>query len=77
MYQITENKLNQLLFQPVLFNHIANFRQLANVEQKRGPKQKYGFGMSYAKKALDYAIRADKVDNFVDLLEVFIEDTKV
>ncbi|CAG8529636.1 22357_t:CDS:2 [Gigaspora rosea] len=32
--------------------------------------------MGYAKKALDYAIRADNVDKFVNYLEKFIERTK-
>ncbi|CAG8642797.1 23463_t:CDS:1, partial [Gigaspora rosea] len=32
--------------------------------------------MGYAKKALDYAIRADKVDEFVNYLERFIETIK-
>ncbi|CAG8759415.1 3145_t:CDS:1, partial [Racocetra fulgida] len=40
------------------------------------PKQKYGFKIGYAKKALDYTIQADKVDEFVNYLERFIEDTK-
>ncbi|POG74748.1 hypothetical protein GLOIN_2v1825201 [Rhizophagus irregularis DAOM 181602=DAOM 197198] len=43
----------------------------------RGPKQKYGFGMGYAKKALDLAIRTDKVDEFVNQVKCFIENTKV
>jgi hypothetical protein len=33
--------------------------------------------MGYAKKALDLAIRADKVDEFVDQIEYFIESIKV
>ncbi|CAG8523624.1 7260_t:CDS:1 [Gigaspora rosea] len=32
--------------------------------------------MGYAKKALDYAFRADNVDEFVNYLEKFIERTK-
>ncbi|UZO20690.1 uncharacterized protein OCT59_013109 [Rhizophagus irregularis] len=43
----------------------------------KGPKQKYGFGMGYAKKALDLAIRTDKVDEFVNQVKCFIENTKV
>ena len=42
----------------------------------QGPKQKYGFGMGYAKKALDLAIRTDKVDEFVNQVKCFIESTK-
>ncbi|CAG8577223.1 10757_t:CDS:2, partial [Racocetra fulgida] len=38
--------------------------------------EKYGFGMGHAKKALDYAIRANKVDKFVEYLKKFIEETK-
>ncbi|CAB4415942.1 unnamed protein product [Rhizophagus irregularis] len=46
-------------------------------EPQYGPKQKYGFGMGYAKKALDLAIRTDKVDEFVNQVKCFIENTKV
>ena len=42
--------------QPLSFQYLANFRQTPNVVQLQGPKQKYGFGMGYAKKALDLAI---------------------
>jgi len=66
-----EQPLPQLLFQ-----HLENFRQTPNVVQLQGPKQKYGFGMGYAKKALDLAIRTDKVDEFVDQVKCFIENTK-
>jgi hypothetical protein len=58
------------------FQHLANFRQTPNVVRSQGPKQKYGFGMGYAKKALDLAIRADKVNEFVNQLEYFIENVK-
>ncbi|GET01574.1 protein FAR1-related sequence 5-like [Rhizophagus clarus] len=51
----SEHPLSQLSFQ-----HLMNFRQTSNVVQVQGPKQKYGFGMGYAKKALDLAIRTDK-----------------
>ena len=47
-----------------------------HVIQLQGPKQKYGFGMGYAKKALDLAIRTDKVNEFVNQVKCFIEDTK-
>ena len=66
-----EQPLTQLSFQ-----HLANFRKTPNIVQQQGPKQKYGFGMGYAKKALDLAIRADKVDEFVDQMRCFIENTK-
>lgn len=36
----------------------------------------YGFSMSYAKKALDYTVHADKVEEFVTQLKVFIEEIK-
>ncbi|PKY26022.1 hypothetical protein RhiirB3_512538 [Rhizophagus irregularis] len=49
---------------------------MPDIMQMQGPKQKYGFGMGYAKKALDYAVRADKVEEFVTQLKVFIEETK-
>ena len=42
----------------------------------QGPKQKFGFGMGYAKKALDYAIRANKLNEFVSQLESFIEKAR-
>ncbi|CAB4405263.1 unnamed protein product [Rhizophagus irregularis] len=50
--------------------------QAPSIVQPRGPKQKYGFGMGYAKKALDLAIRTDKVDEFVNQIEYFIESVK-
>ncbi|CAG8699479.1 10223_t:CDS:2, partial [Cetraspora pellucida] len=76
MYQIVENTLSQLSCQPLLFNHISDVRKTEIIKHKQGPKQKYGFGMGYAKKALDYAIRANKVCELVSYLERFIEDTK-
>ena len=51
-----------------------NFRQTPNVVQLQGPKQKYGYGMGYAKKALDLAVQ---VDEFVDQVKYFIDNTKV
>ena len=66
-----EQSLPQLSFQ-----YLANFRQTPNVIQLQGPKQKYGFGMGYAKKALDLAIRTDKVDEFVNQVKCFIKSTK-
>ncbi|PKY37011.1 hypothetical protein RhiirB3_461034 [Rhizophagus irregularis] len=53
-----------------------NFRQTPNVVQLQNPKQKYGFGMEYAKKALDLAVQTDKVDEFVGQVKYFIENTK-
>ncbi|CAG8602503.1 4409_t:CDS:2 [Racocetra fulgida] len=44
--------------------------------QLRDPKQQFGFGMGYAKKALDYAIRADKMNELVNQLDKFIDKTK-
>jgi len=67
-----EQPLPQLSFQ-----HLVNFRQTPNVVQLQGPKQKYGYGMGYAKKALDLAVRTDKVDEFVDQVKYFIDNTKV
>jgi len=78
IYNIGESELDELerpLFQ-LSFQHLANFRQTPNVVQLQGPKQKYGFGMGYAKKALDLAIRTDKVNELVDQIKRFIEDTK-
>ncbi|CAG8773044.1 15470_t:CDS:1, partial [Racocetra fulgida] len=65
-----------LLSQPLLFNHLSKIRKTECIKQKPGPKQKYGFRMGYAKKALDYTIRVNKVDELVNYLEKFIEDTK-
>ncbi|CAG8842516.1 1599_t:CDS:2, partial [Gigaspora margarita] len=62
--------------QPLQFNCLINIRKTACVEQKRNSKQKYGFGMGYAKKVLDYAIQADKVNKFVNYLGRFIETIK-
>ncbi|GET03828.1 hypothetical protein GLOIN_2v1487031 [Rhizophagus clarus] len=67
----SEHPLSQLSFQ-----HLMNFRQTPNVIQVQGPKQKYRFGMGYAKKALDLAIQTDKVDEFVDQVKCFIKNTK-
>jgi hypothetical protein len=76
IYQIEENELDEM--GPRLsFQHLANFRKTPNIVQSRGPKQKYGFGMSYAKKALDIAVRTDKVNEFVNQMEYFIENVKV
>ncbi|CAG8725428.1 39370_t:CDS:2, partial [Gigaspora margarita] len=75
-YQIVKNKLDQLPCQPLQFNCLSNIRKTACVEQKRNPKQKYGFGMGYAKKVLDYAIWTDKVDEFINYLERFIKTIK-
>ncbi|CAG8787186.1 19004_t:CDS:2, partial [Cetraspora pellucida] len=47
--------------------HLVRFKQTPNVVQSHGPKQRYGFGMGYVKKALDLAIRANKVDDFVNV----------
>lgn len=58
------------------FQHLTNIRKTPNIVQPQGPKQKYGFGMGYAKKALDLAIQADKVDEFVNQVEYFIESVK-
>src|ERR1044072_7549973 len=75
IYQIGGSKLDEME-QPLSFQYLANFRQTPNVVQLQGPKQKYRFGMGYAKKALDLAIRTDKVDEFVNQMKCFIESTK-
>ncbi|PKC53781.1 hypothetical protein RhiirA1_478578 [Rhizophagus irregularis] len=74
VYQNEENKLE--IGPRLSFQHLANFRQAPSIVQPRGPKQKYGFGMGYAKKALDLAIWTDKVDEFVNQIEYFIESVK-
>ncbi|PKY56814.1 hypothetical protein RhiirA4_477374, partial [Rhizophagus irregularis] len=75
LFDIEENKLSDESEQSS-FQHFMNFRQTPNVVQLQGPKQKYGFGMKYAKKALDLAIQTDKVNEFVDQVKCFIENTK-
>ena len=78
-YHIGESEQDELE-QPLpqlSFQHLVNFRQTPNVVQLQGPKQKYGYGMGYAKKALDLAVRTDKVDEFVDQVKYFIDNTKV
>ncbi|CAG8833448.1 40629_t:CDS:2 [Gigaspora margarita] len=77
MYQITGNTLSQLPLQPLLFGHLTDIRKIAIAKQKQTPKQKYGLGMGYTKKALNYAIWANKVSEFVNYLETFIEEAKV
>ncbi|PKY61749.1 hypothetical protein RhiirA4_487158 [Rhizophagus irregularis] len=57
------------------FQHIMNFKQTPNVVQLQGPKQKYGFSMKYAKKALDLAVQTDKIDKFVDQVKSRIIQT--
>ncbi|RIA81225.1 hypothetical protein C1645_837337 [Glomus cerebriforme] len=73
IFQIEENELEgpQLSFQ-----HLANFRQTLNVIQPQDLKQKYGFCMGYTKKILDLAIRADKVNEFVNQIKYFIKNIK-
>jgi hypothetical protein len=79
IYHIGESELHELE-QPLpqlSFQHLTNFRWTSsNVVQLQGPKQKYGFGMGYAKKALDLAIRTNKVDELVNQVKCFIENTK-
>ncbi len=75
IYQIGGSKLDEME-QPLSFQYLANFRQTPNVVQLQGSKQKYGFGMGYAKKALDLTIRIDKIDKFVNQIECFIESIK-
>ncbi|CAG8817149.1 7785_t:CDS:2, partial [Gigaspora margarita] len=60
-----------------VFNYLTTIRKIAYTEQKQNPRQKYGFGLGYTKKALDYAFRANNIDNFINYLEKFIEKTKV
>jgi hypothetical protein len=74
-YQIKKNETEFFLSQ-LSFQHLEKVRQMPNIRQLQGPKQKFGFGMGYAKKALDYAIRADKLNEFVGQLENFIERVK-
>ncbi|CAG8530594.1 9814_t:CDS:2, partial [Gigaspora rosea] len=76
-YQIVDNRLSQRHSQPLAFNYLATIRKIAYTEQKQNPRQKYGFGLGYAKKALDYAIRANIVDDFINYLERFIEKTNI
>ncbi|CAG8795328.1 30011_t:CDS:2, partial [Gigaspora margarita] len=59
-YQITKKESELPLLQPLTFQHLAEFKQIHNIEQLQEPKQKYGFRMGYAKKAFDLAIRANK-----------------
>src|SRR5688500_11747737 len=64
-YQIENNEVEQSNLQPLSLQYLTKIRELPNITQLQNLKQKFGFGMSYAKKALNYAIRADKVDEFV------------
>ncbi|CAG8622557.1 5945_t:CDS:10, partial [Cetraspora pellucida] len=72
MYQIKQMESNELP-QLLSFQHLVRFKQTSNVVQSHGPKQRYRFGMEYAKKPLDLAIHANKVDDFVNEIERFIE----
>uniref|UniRef100_U9T2N9 Uncharacterized protein n=1 Tax=Rhizophagus irregularis (strain DAOM 181602 / DAOM 197198 / MUCL 43194) TaxID=747089 RepID=U9T2N9_RHIID len=64
-FEDEENELDQ---------HLANFRKTPSIVQSRDPKQKYGFNISYAKKALDIAVQTDKVNEFINQMEYFIEN---
>ncbi|CAG8842017.1 43086_t:CDS:2, partial [Gigaspora margarita] len=60
----------------ITFNYLKTIRT-SYTEQKQNPKQKYDYGISHAKKALNYTICADTVNKLVDYLEKFIEKTKI
>ncbi|CAI2172225.1 13416_t:CDS:2 [Funneliformis geosporum] len=36
---------------------------MSDIMQVQDPKQKYGFGIDYTKKAFDYAIYVDSIEN--------------
>ncbi|CAG8847474.1 13872_t:CDS:2, partial [Gigaspora margarita] len=74
-YQINRNKTDLTLDQLLLY-YLVKIRQVPNIVQLQGPKQKFGYGIEYTKKALDYAICADKIDELVNQLEKFIKNTK-
>ncbi|CAG8652131.1 40737_t:CDS:1 [Gigaspora margarita] len=76
-YQFTGKESEQLpILQPLMFQHLVKFKPTHNVKQLQGPKQRYGLGMGYTKKALDLAFRADRVEKFVSHLKNFIEVAK-
>lgn len=58
------------------FQHLERVRQTPNIKQLQGLKQKFGFSIGYAKKALDYAIWTDKLNELVSQLKNFIEAAK-
>ncbi|CAG8806409.1 2622_t:CDS:2, partial [Racocetra fulgida] len=70
-YQIAKNESTPVSPESLSFQQLARFRKTSNTEHPQGPKQKYGFGMGHAKKALDLAIRVDKVEEFVSYIERF------
>ncbi|CAG8678800.1 6509_t:CDS:2 [Cetraspora pellucida] len=74
-YQFVREESELPLLKLLTFQHLVEFKQ-THIEQLQGPKQKYRFEMSYAKKALDLAIRANRVEEFVSHLKNFIEVTK-
>ncbi|CAB4438645.1 unnamed protein product [Rhizophagus irregularis] len=71
-----DQMVQSLCYDTVLIKDWQPLLETPNVVQLQGPKQKYGFGMGYAKKALDLAIQTDKVNEFVDQVKCFIENTK-
>ena len=75
-YQMGNNVIEQSQLQPLSFQYLAKIREVPNILQLQNPKQKFGFGMGYAKKALNYAIRANKMDEFVNQMEHFIKKQK-
>ncbi|CAG8744405.1 17600_t:CDS:1, partial [Gigaspora rosea] len=62
---------------PLAFNYLTTIRKIAYTEQMQNLRQKYSFGLGYTKKAFDYTIRANNVNDFINYLERFIEKTKV
>ncbi|CAG8728627.1 7556_t:CDS:2, partial [Racocetra fulgida] len=64
-YQVNTNQTDLALNQ-LLLNHLIKIRQMPNIMQF----------IEYAKKAIDYAIQAYKIDELVNQLENFIEKTK-
>ncbi|CAG8819349.1 6141_t:CDS:2, partial [Cetraspora pellucida] len=73
-----ENDYNQLqaLFLSLVDNISDHVLETTHIVQKQNPKQKYSFGIDYVKKVLDYAVQVDKVDEFINYLEKFIEIMK-
>ncbi|CAG8574923.1 16380_t:CDS:2, partial [Racocetra fulgida] len=51
-------------------------KQMPNIVQLHDPRQQFGFGIGYAKKALDYTIHIDKMNKLVNQLDKFINKMK-
>ncbi|POG71139.1 hypothetical protein GLOIN_2v1478636 [Rhizophagus irregularis DAOM 181602=DAOM 197198] len=75
-YDQSQSLLSSLLGNIIQHNVQEKVRQMPNIKQLQGLKQKFRFNIDYAKKILDYTIQADKLNELISQPESFIEETK-